>query len=194
MNVLEQMILQLSQLAVDIPEISELDINPVIIKNGKPVAVDARIMLKNSARPAPMHLVRSPYSAQYELCTTTKSGLRLLIRPIRPEDADLFIDLFKTLSPTSVYYRFFSHIRELSPEMLAILTQVDYDRHMALVALDISVPKEKMLGRARIIGDPDLINTEFAITVGDPWQGQGVGAQLLIYLLRVAKLQRTKKI
>ncbi len=194
MTVLEEMLLQLSQLAVDIPEICELDMNPVIVKDGRPVAVDARILLKPSAKPSPMHLAISPYPEQFELCTITKSGLKLFIRPIKPEDADLFVELFKTLSVTSVYYRFFSHVKELSPEMLAILTQVDYDRHLALVALDSSGPVEKMLGVARIIGDPDITRTEFSIMVGDPWQGQGVGAQLLLNLLKVTKLQGAREI
>lgn len=191
---LEEMLLQLSQLVIDIPEIAELDLNPVIVKNGRPLAVDARILLRPAAKPSPLHLVISPYPAQYELCTETKTGLHLLIRPIQPEDAELFVTLFKTLSPTSVYFRFFRHMKELTPEMLAMLTQVDYDRHMALVAMDASASPERMLGVARIIGNPDLSETEFSIMVGDPWQGQGVGATLLLNLLRVARQQGAKKI
>ena len=120
--------------------------------------------------------------------------MRLGIRPIQPEDAELFVELFKTLSPTSVYYRFFRHMKSLSPELLAMLTQVDYDRHLALVALDLSSPTEKMLGVARVIADPDLSHTEFSIMVGDPWHGQGVGACLLINLLKAAKKQGVEKI
>ena len=191
---LETMLLQLSQLAVDIPEIAELDLNPVLVKNGVPLVVDARVLLEPASRQAPLHLVISPYPGQYELCTTTRSGLHLTIRPIQPEDAVPFIELFKTLSPTSVYYRFFRHMRVLSPELLAMLTQVDYDRHLALVAFDETSTPEKMLGVARFIADPDLEHTEFSIMVGDPWQGQGVGAALLLHLLRVAKQQGVKKI
>ncbi len=194
MAALEAMLLQLSQLAIDIPEISELDMNPVIVKNGIPVVVDARILLRPSLKPSPLHLVISPYPLQYEVCTTTRSGLRLGIRPIQPEDAEIFVELFKTLSPTSVYYRFFQHMKSLTPELLAMLTQVDYDRHLALIALDLSSPKEKMLGVARVIADPDLSHTEFSIMVGDPWQGQGVGAALLLNLLKAAKKQGVEKV
>jgi acetyltransferase len=194
MEALEQLLLQLSQLAVDIPEIAELDLNPVLIKDGKPIIVDARILLKPAPKPSPLHLVISPYPAQYELCATAKSGLRLLIRPIQPEDAELFVELFKTLSPTSVYYRFFRHMQKLTPEMLAMLTQVDYDRHMALVAIEESSTPARMLGVARIIADPDIAETEFSIMVGDPWQGQGVGAHLLLHLLKVARDQGVKKV
>jgi acetyltransferase len=194
MEALEMIIQSISQLVVDIPEVAELDINPVIVKDGKPLALDARIRLQPSLKPAPLHLVISPYPAQYELYTTTKSGLRLLIRPIRPEDADLFQNLFQTLSPTSVYFRFFSSIKELTPEMLGALTQIDYDRHIALVAVDTAASPEKMLGVARIIADPYISSAEFSIIVGDPWQGQGIGAALLLNLIDVARQQGIRRI
>ncbi len=193
-NALVTMLLRLSQLVVDIPEIDELDLNPVIVKNGRPTIVDSRILLRRCSRPAPLHLAISPYPSQYEICTTTKGGLRIQIRPIRPEDAELFVELFKNLSPSSVYFRFFQHIKELSPDMLAMLTQIDYDRHMALIALDLSADREKMLGVARIIADPEISQCEFSIMVGDQWHGQGVGAQLLLHLLKVAKQQGVEKI
>ena len=188
-NALVTMLLQLSQLVVDIPEIAELDINPVIIKNGQPVVVDARLLLRSSARPSPLHLVISPYPSQYEFDSVTRNGLPLHIRPIKPEDAELFVELFGTLSPSSVYFRFFQHMRELSPETVAMLTQTDYDRHMALIALDRSSGSEKMLGAARIIADPDNTHCEFSIMIGDQWHGQGIGAMLLYYLLNIAKKQ-----
>jgi acetyltransferase len=194
MAALESLLLRLSQLLVDIPEIAELDINPVVVKNGRPVAVDARILLGPAPKPSPLHLVISPYPAQYEVCTTARNGLRLLIRPIQPEDAQLFADLFKALSPTSVYYRFFRHMKMLTPEMLAMLTQIDYDREMALVAIDSSAVPEKMLGVARVIADPDGRHAEFSIMIGDAWQGQGVGAQLLLNLLKAARQQGMEKI
>ncbi len=183
------MLLQLSQLVVDIPEIAELDINPVLVKNGSPVVVDARLLLRWSTKPSPLHLVISPYPSHYEIDTVARNGLPLKIRPIKPEDAELFIELFGTLSPSSVYFRFFQHVRELSPATVAMLTQTDYDRHMALVALDRSTKAEKMLGVARIIADPDITHCEFSIMIGDQWHGQGIGAMLLYYLLKVAKQQ-----
>jgi acetyltransferase len=194
MAALEKLLLRLSQMVVDIPEIAELDMNPVIVKDGRPMAVDARVVLRPCHHPSPWHLVISPYPAHYELCTTTKSGLRILIRPIQPEDAGLFADLFTTLSTTSVYYRFFRHMKILAPEMLAMLTQIDYDREMALVAMDVSAEPEKMLGVARIINDPDGKQAEFSIMIGDPWQGCGVGAQLLLNLLKVAARRGVEKI
>ncbi len=191
---LELMILSLSQLVTDIPEIAELDINPVIVKNGQPVAVDARIIVKQAKVRSPLHLVISPYPSQYEKHVVTKSGRKIFIRPILPEDGDLFVELFRTLSVTSVYFRFFSHRKELTPDMLSILTQVDYDRHLALVAFDDGETQQRMLGVARIIADPEITHSEFSILVGDPWQGEGIGAALLLTLLKAAKQQGCKTI
>ena len=191
---LENMLLRLSQLVVDIPEIDQLDLNPVVIKNGRPTIVDSRVLLRQCSKPSPLHLVISPYPSQYEICTVTSGGLRIQIRPIQPEDAELFVELFNKLSPSSIYFRFFQHLKELNPEMLATLTQTDYDRHMALVALDTTSDHEKMLGVARIIADPDISECEFSIMVGDQWHGQGVGAQLLLHLLKVARQQGVEKL
>jgi acetyltransferase len=187
LELLEEMIIRLSQLLEDFPEIIELDMNPVIVQEGRPCAVDARVILKSSEVEAPLHLVISPYPAQYESHTVVKDGLAVFVRPIKPEDAPSFLDLFHTLSSTSVYYRFFSPMKSLSPSMLARFTQIDYDREIALVALEEGRPEEKMLAAARVIGDPDGKKAEFAVMVGDPWQGRGVGAKLLKTCLQIAK-------
>jgi acetyltransferase len=184
---LTEMIMRLVQLVIDFPQIAELDLNPVVVKNGWPQAVDARILLRPSAAASPMHLVISPYPAHYETAQETRSGLKILIRPIRPEDAVLAKELFKTLSPTTIYYRFFRYMKSLTPEMLARLTQIDYDREMALVAIDQNGDQERMLGAARIIADPDGRKAEFSVLVGDPWQGKGIGAKLLEHLLHIAR-------
>ena len=194
LELLEEMLIRLSQLLTDFPEIVELDMNPVIVSEGNPCAVDARVILKPSEVSAPLHLVISPYPAEYESRDTTKGGIQVFIRPIKPEDAPAFLDLFSTLSPTSVYYRFFSPMKSLSPSMLARFTQIDYDREIALVALEEGVAEERMLGVARVISDPDGKRAEFAVLVGDPWQGRGVGAGLLQRCLRIAKERGIKTI
>jgi acetyltransferase len=187
MERLEEMIIRLSQLLIDFPQIAELDMNPVLIKDGKAVAVDARILVSKPANPYPLHLVISPYPAEDESHLVTEEGLRLLIRPVRPEDAPLFQRFFKVLSPETIYYRFFSHVKELSPQMLARFTQIDYDREIALVALDEDSGNERMLGVARIMGDPDGRHGEFAVVVGDPWHGKGIGSNLLEKCLEIAE-------
>ena len=181
------MIIRLSQLLIDFPEIAELDMNPLLIKNGKAIAVDARILVSPMGVSSPNHLVISPYPAEFEAPAIVEDGMPIFIRPVKPEDAPLFIDLFNILSQTSIYYRFFRHVKELKPDMLARFTQIDYDREIALVALEENTEKEKILGVARIIGDPDGKSGEFAVIVGDPWHGKGIGAMLLKKCLDIAK-------
>ncbi|MDX2447131.1 MAG: bifunctional acetate--CoA ligase family protein/GNAT family N-acetyltransferase [Desulfobacterales bacterium] len=184
---LEEMIIRLSQLLIDFPDISELDMNPVLIKDGNAVAVDARILVNPIGIPSPRHLVISPYPEEYESRETIKENIDIFVRPVKPEDAPLFIDLFNALSPTSIYYRFFAPVKVLKPEMLARFTQIDYDREIALVAIQENQHHEKLLAVARIIGDPDGKHGEFAVVVGDPWHGKGIGAILLQKCLDIAK-------
>jgi acetyltransferase len=158
------------------------------------VAVDARILVSEPVRPFPLHLVISPYPAEDESHLVTEEGARLLIRPVRPEDAPLFQRFFNVLSPETIYFRFFSHVKELSPQMLARFTQIDYDREIALVALDDDPEAERMLGVARITGDPDGRQGEFAVVVGDPWHGQGIGSNLLEKCLAIAERRGFRKV
>lgn len=187
MTLLEQLIICLSHLLVDFPQITELDMNPVIVKDGKPCAVDARVLVKKSETLSPHHLVISPYPEQYEFTEVTAEGLEIRIRPIKPEDAPMLLDLFDSLSLRSRYYRFFSPIHSLSHDLLVQLTQIDYDRHIALVALSTVDGDESMLGVARVIAGADRSAGEFSVAVGDPWQGKGVGRKLMEKSLEVGK-------
>ncbi|MFH0727635.1 MAG: bifunctional acetate--CoA ligase family protein/GNAT family N-acetyltransferase [Pseudomonadota bacterium] len=186
---LEEMIVRLSQLLIDFPEIAELDMNPVLIKDGHPVAVDARILVSPVAAPSPLHLVIGPYPQEDESHMIGAEGRRIFVRPVKPEDVPLFQALFKVLSPTTIYYRFFGPLKELNPAMLARFTQIDYDREIALVAIDEDAQTDKLLGVARIIGDPDGKTGEFAVLVGDAWQGKGIGSNLLEKCLSIAEKQ-----
>jgi acetyltransferase len=194
LELLEQMIACLSHLLVDFPEIVELDMNPVIVKDGRPCAVDARVIVKMSNQTSPHHLAVSPYPGQYESREVTKGGVEIFVRPIKPEDAPLLLEFFDSMSPTSRYYRFFSPKKALSREMLVRLTQVDYDRHIALVALRQEKGKERMLGVVRLISDPDRNRAEFSVAVADPWQGKGIGRKLLGRVLDVALDYGIKKV
>jgi acetyltransferase len=186
---LEEMIIRLSQLLIDFPDIAELDMNPVLIKDGEPVAVDARILVSPFAVPSSLHLVIGPYPQEDESHMVSVDGRRIFVRPVKPEDAPLFTAFFRTLSPTTIYYRFFGALKELNPEMLARFTQIDYDREIALVAIDEDSPTDSMLGVARIIGDADGRTGEFAVLVGDVWQGKGIGGNLLEKCLSIAEKQ-----
>lgn len=190
---LEELLMRLSQLVIDFPEILELDMNPVVLHQGQPLVLDARIRLKPGngggfgSRGSASHLVISPYPQHLERYDFTDMDLPLFIRPVKPEDAPLFTALFETLTPTSIYYRFFSVVKSLTPEVLARFTQIDYDREISFVGLDGREGKECMLGVAHIAGEPDGRRGEFSVLVGDPWQGKGVGATLLLQCLEIAQ-------
>jgi acetyltransferase len=138
--------------------------------------------------------VISPYPDQYEMHTKTNTGVDIFIRPIRPEDAPLLVELFESLSPRSIYLRFFTPLKRLSHSMLARFTQIDYDRHIALVALAESEINEKMLGVARVIIGRNPREAEFSIVVSDPWHEKGIGAALLQRCVSIAQERGIQKI
>ncbi|MEE4263778.1 MAG: bifunctional acetate--CoA ligase family protein/GNAT family N-acetyltransferase [Desulfobacteraceae bacterium] len=185
-QLLEEILIRLAQLVTDFSEIQEIDINPLFVNEKNACAIDARVLLKPSGKPAPLHLVISPYPDQFEEHTRTGTGIDIFVRPIRPEDAPLLVGLFESLSPRSVYLRFFAPMKRLPHSMLTLFTQIDYDRHIALVALSESESKEEMLGVARIIYGRNLKEAEFSVAVADKWQGQGIGAALLQRCLTIA--------
>ena len=176
MQQLEEMIIRLSQLLIDFPEIAELGHESRSDQGwAKPVAVDARILVSPLAVPSSLHLVIGPYPQEDESHMVSVDGRRIFVRPVKPEDAPLFTALFKTLSPTTIYYRFFGALKELNSEMLARFTQIDYDRETALVAIDEHSESDCILGVARIIGDADGKTGEFAVLVGDAGKARALG-------------------
>jgi acetyltransferase len=184
---LEEILVRLSHLVADFPEIVEVDMSPVMVKDGKACVADARFILERSDVRAPLHLSISPYPEHYEWKEKTSGGLQVFIRSIKPEDAPLLQELFDTMSRESIYHRFFSPLKSLPLSMLVKFTQIDYDREIALVALGEQGGKERLLGVARAISDPDEKGAEFALTVGDPWQKKGLGAKLLQKCIQVAR-------
>jgi acetyltransferase len=194
LEALEEVLIRLGQLATDFSDIEELDINPLIVDGRKIVAVDARALVGPASESAPHHLVISPYPGQYETHVKTEGDCSIFIRPIRPEDASLMVDLFNTLSPTTVYFRFFSPLKALPHHMLARFTQIDYDREVGLVALDDTGVSGKMLGVARVMLEANQRNAEFSVLVADDWQRQGIGADLLKRCLDIAKERSIERV
>ncbi len=191
---LEEILIRLAQLAADFPEIEELDINPLIFTENSACAIDARVIVKQSDSAAPMHLIISPYPNQHETHITIGGNIKLFVRPIRPEDAILIEELFKTLSPQTIYFRFFAPVKYISPSMLARFTQIDYDREIALVAILESETDEKIIGVARVISQRNPKEAEFAVLVGDNWHGKGIGAALLKRCLNIARDHGIEKV
>ncbi|MFC1838124.1 GNAT family N-acetyltransferase [Thermodesulfobacteriota bacterium] len=133
------------------------------------------------------HMAISSYPLQYEKKVITRTGIEVFIRPIKKGDVSMLIDLFKALSPKTIYYRFFSPLKELSHDMLTRFTQIDYHRDMALVALDQSDSNDKILGVTRYMFNPFQLDTEFAVVVRDEYQGKGIGRALLENLIMIAR-------
>ena len=179
LELLEEVLVRLSQLVTDFPEIVELDINPLLISNGRPVSVDARILLEPSTLPPPRHLIIAPYPNQYESDWLLEDGTPVLLRPMKPEDESLVSEFFSNCSEDTVYFRYFKHIKKWTHEMLIRFTQNDYDRELGLMAIGQPPGPEVMLGVSRLVMAADRSTAEFAVIVADPWQGKGLGEKLI---------------
>jgi acetyltransferase len=186
-ELLEEILMRVSQLVTDIEHIEELDINPLFLGDTWASAVNAKVIVVPSSTPSPLHLVISPYPNEFENKVFREGFGELLIRPIRPEDAPLLLSLYESLSPRSIYMRFFTPLRSFQNSMLVRFTQIDYDREIALVAIQEIEGEEKMLGVARVILDIKQHHGEFAVIVSDACQGKGIGAELLSQCLSIAK-------
>jgi acetyltransferase len=194
---LEQIVFNFSNLIIDFPEIVELDINPIAVSNGKPIALDARIVVNKVARdsknPFP-HLVITPYPGHYIQGWKMKNGNDIMLRPIRPEDEPLEYEMLSTLSEESKRLRFFVTIKSITHEMLTRFCNIDYDREMAFVAITGSGSKQKIIGISRLILDHDLKNAEFAVVVHDKCQDSGLGQKLLDLVLGIAIEKGVEKV
>ncbi len=184
MEALYDVLERLGQLAADVPEIAELDINPLLADADGVLALDARIRLRpeGGARmaimPYPQHLARRH----------RWHGEEIEIRPIRPEDGAAHLAFFHALSAEDVHYRMFTSVASLTPAQLARFTQIDYAREMALVAVrDVDGGPAQTLGVARLVADPDNIEGEFAITVRSDLKGGGLGRLLMERLIDYAR-------
>lgn len=184
---LEEILIRLSRLVTDFPEIKAIDINPVLVKDGNMAAANGHVVVEKTNLKSPAHLVISPYPYWQEKKIRLRDTETIFARPVRPSDAGQMIDLFSCLSPETVYLRFFSPIKKLSKSMLIRFSQIDYDREIALVAFSGSKEKRKIVGVVRIIFAPDAKKGEFAIVLADAWQGKGLGLKLLRHALACAK-------
>lgn len=182
-------LLRVSDLACELPHIEELDINPLFAGPNGVLAVDARIRVRRPpALPrAYAHMAITPYPKHLEQTTVLADGTELVIRPIRPEDAESEREFVRTLSPEAKRFRFMRALNELTPEMLARFTNIDYDREMALVAFSREGGRSRQIGVARYVMNPDERSCEFAIVVGDEAQHKGIGTRLMQALMQAAR-------
>ncbi|RKR63373.1 acetyltransferase [Yokenella regensburgei] len=180
---LSQFLVQVSNLIVDCPEIQRLDIHPLLASGNEFTALDVTLEIAPFTGDAESRLAVRPYPQQLEEWITLKDKDRCLFRPILPEDEPALQRFISQVTKEDLYYRYFSEINEFTHDDLANMTQIDYDREMAFVAVRQSGEITEILGVSRAISDPDNIDAEFAVLVRSDLKGLGLGRQLLEKLI-----------
>jgi len=190
MDAVARVLVQVSTLVCTLPWVRSLALDPVRVGDGRAEISGARVTIDPSVKPSRRrygHMAIHPYPIEMVADVTLPDGTPLHVRPIRPEDAELERTFVQSLSEQTRYFRFFYQLHELTPAMLARFTQVDYDRELALVAVDETGNARTIIGVARYIMSPDPEAAEFAVVVADAWHGRGVARMLMTRLIDCAK-------
>ncbi len=191
-------LIRLSYLAADYPEIVELDINPLLVTPTDIVALDARIILSKPKVERPVeeysHLALHPYPEKYVKEVQSKDGETILLRPIKPEDEPLWIEMLSSCSKETIYSRFRYFFQFASHEVATRYCYIDYDREIAIVAEIVRDGKRQLIGVGRLIADPDHESVEYAVLITDAWQKQELGSMLTDYCMEIARHWNLKRI
>jgi acetyltransferase len=197
-KLVEEILAKFSQLVTDFPEIREIDINPLIAEENRVVAVDARIVIEweRMMREVAEHhdnCLIATYPKKYVATRHLKNQTQVSLRPIKSEDEEHFNEFMKSLSLETMRFRFFNIIKEMSHETLTRYCNLDYDREIAVVA-ELQESNKPIIGAVRLIVEPGGKSGEFAVLVGDKWQGLGLGSKLMDLLAEMGKDMRVDKI
>ena len=184
-------LVSLSALVVAHPEIRELDINPLLADHNGIIALDARIRVADEAKHPRVPLAIRPYPVEWERVATHAELGPVTIRPIRPEDERLYETFAKHLLPEDIRLRFFAPKASLSHHFVARLTQIDYAREIAFIAI---AADGEMLGVSRFAADPDYETAEYAVMVRSDLKGKGLGNLLMGQLIEYARTNGLKRI
>lgn len=188
---LVEVLMRLSYLVADYPEIVELDVNPLLATPDDVIALDARIVLDHETVLHPLrpysHLAIRPYPHEVTKRTKLKDGTPVLLRPIKPEDEPMWHDLVARCSPESLHLRFRYMFKATTHEMATRFCFIDYDREIAIVAETDENDERKLIGVGRLVADVDHREAEYAVLVSDSWQGYGLGSQLTDYCLDICE-------
>jgi acetyltransferase len=196
MDAISAVLVQVARLVAEVPEIVELDINPLLADSRGAIVLDARMRIAMADRSGSTldRLAIRPYPAELEE-TVDWHGGQILLRPIRPEDGPAHVALFNALTPDDVRYRMFVRVRELQPAQLARFTQIDYDREMAFIATRPGLDGGgETLAVGRVVADPDNVSAEFAVTVRSDLKGKGLGVMLMNKLIAYCRARGTREI
>ncbi len=193
-----EVMIRLSYLAADYPEVQELDINPLIVTKDDVVALDAHVVIDEETlkNPVPQysHLILRPYPERYIKTVTLGDGTKALLRPIKPEDEPLWLELLGSCSKESIYSRFRYNFHFDSHEVATQFCYIDYARELAIVAEVEDKGRRKLIGVGRLIGDPDLETVEYAILITDAWQRKELGRILTEYCVEIARINKFKRV
>jgi acetyltransferase len=183
MEALARALVSVSRLMLDHPEVVELDINPILADALGVIAIDARVRLDDPAHRPQSAIV--PYPREMETTVPLRDGTVMHLRPIRPDDATVARRFLESVSPEDIRARFHGVMRDFSGPLLIRLTQIDYDREMALIGFRDG--DELPLGVVRLYSEPDHISGEFAILVRSDLHGHGLGTILMHRIIDVAR-------
>ena len=181
---------RVSEIACELREVRELDINPLLVDEDGVIVVDARIVVAAPVASTAHygHMAIHPYPTELVTEWQLPDGTDVVVRPIQPEDAAMEQAFVQSLSAQSKYFRFMQSFDKLTPAMLARFTQIDYDREMAFVGVvEEGTSNARMIGVARYVSNPDRHSCEFALTVGDEHRRRGIGRELMRRLMAVAR-------
>ncbi|QOZ28493.1 bifunctional acetate--CoA ligase family protein/GNAT family N-acetyltransferase [Bradyrhizobium sp. CCBAU 51753] len=187
-------LVKLAQMAADIPEVAELDINPLLADETGVLALDARVAIRKPARlfAGQTRLAVRPYPSQWEGELALRDGSRVVVRPMRPEDEPMVDSFFKRVTAEDLRLRFFHAMKTFSHSFIARLTQLDYARAMAFVALDPNTGA--MMGAVRLHSDSLYENAEYAILLQSDLKGRGLGWALMRLLIDYARSEGLKRL
>ena len=191
---LSEILVRISQMIVDCPQVHELDIHPLLANGNEFTILDADLTLKQYQGDAQHRLAIRPYPVEYEQQVKLKDGSVVFLRPILPEDEPKHADFIHAVSKDDLYNRFFIEVGEFNHEALAKLTQIDYDREMAFVAVDSSGSEEKIIGVSRALINHDNSDAEFAILIRSDLKGKGLGKILMGKIIDYCRNKGTDKI
>jgi acetyltransferase len=195
---LVEALIRLSYLAADYPEIEELDINPLIVTPDHVIALDATIVVDEKLLGKDHrdydHLILRPYPERWIRSATLSDGSEVLLRPIKPEDEPLWLEMLGSCSKQSIYSRFRYDFFYDAHEIATQFCFIDYDREMAIVAEVEVEGNKKLVGVGRLIGDPDVEVLEYAVLVTDAWQHKDMGQILTNYCIEIARSAGIKRI
>jgi len=191
-----EVIIRLSYLAADYPEITELDINPLLVASDEIISLDARIVKDSSSKNIEKysHLSIVPYPEDYVSDPILVGGQEVIFRPIRPEDEPLWLELLKGCSRESIYSRFNYFFHWASHDVATRFCYIDYDREIAIVAEIIEDGQKKLIGVGRLIANIEHENVEYAILITDKWQNKELGGILTDYCLEISKKWGLKRV